>query len=51
MKHCTSTRSLHGSIAFEMTSEFLGKKLGDCHSLVGARPSVIFSELANPLDH
>ncbi len=32
-----------------MTSEFLGKKYGGCHSLVAAHPSVICSEWATPL--
>ena len=33
-----------------MTSELLGEKLGGCHSLVAAQPSVICSELATPLN-
>ena len=34
-----------------MTSDFRGKKPGGCHSLVGAHPLVIFSELATAFDN
>ena len=50
-QQCSCTCSVHNTIDYVMTSDFRGKKLGGCHSLVGAHPSVIFSELATPFDN